>query len=313
MESRKNRCPRCRFYPSPRISALLFSLLAVFLLRAEDTAEKTALPPSPASAPAEVLLGTVSAHLDAIKKESPVFYRQLERKMAKEKDRLAGQFLLDLSSAITEHPVPMQKNAKIQPFHSALLANNRILYLSPGTFTPEIKVKLEDALHHPIQNKTPLIGIVLDLRDASGENPLDGWHFFSLFSFNTEKHAVPREPLPILVLTNGNTSGAAEILAKLLEHTRYGLCIGEKTRGMPFQSKTILSGEYMFSIPLIPEELENLTPDALIPAITTAALPRMTFAELSQNKPLSELSDPTLNRAKDLLLSLDTLNQKWRK
>ena len=55
------------------------------------------------------------------------------------------------------------------------------------------------------------------------------------------------------------------------------------------------------------------TPDALTPAIRTAVKPRMKYRDLSENKPVTEKSDPALNRARGLLLSLDTLNKKWRK
>ena len=304
-------------YLSPCISILFFCLLASFALPAQESVtppEKNSEAPSPPPAPAEVLLGTVSAHLDAVKKESPVFYRQLERKMSGEKDRLAAQFLRDLSPALTVPPAAeQQQKRKSQPFYSCRLAENRILYLAPGILTPQAKTELKNILRKTIPQKTPLIGIILDLRGSSGNDPLDGRNLFSLFSFGSEKEAIRREPVPILVLTDAETSGAAEVLAKLLEHTRYGLCIGERTRGAPFPRRTIQSGGHSFSVPLIPEKLENLTPDALTPAISTAGAPRMSFSDLSENKPVTKQSDPALNQARDLLLSLDTLNQKRRK
>ena len=158
-----------------------------------------------------------------------------------------------------------------------------------------------------------LTGIILDLRNCSGGNAQDAQDVFSLLSFDAKHKTVLNDPVPILVLTDSETAGPAEILAKLLEHTRYGLCIGERTQGAPFPRRTIQSGGHSFSVPLIPEKLENLTPDALTPAISTAGAPRMSFSDLSKNKPVTKQSDPALNRARDLLLSLDTLNQKRRK
>ena len=304
-------------YLSPFIPILLFCLLTSFALPAQEAVTppgKTSEAPSPPPAPAEVLLGTVSAHLDTVKKESPVFYRQLERKMNREKDRLAAQFLRDLSPALTVPPAAEQRQKrKSQPFYSCRLAENRILYLAPGILTPQTETELENALRKTVQEKTPLIGIILDLRDSHGNNPLDGWDFFSRLSFGKAKKSILREPVPILILTDGRTSGAAEVLAQLLEHTRYGLCIGERTRGTPFPRKTIQSGEHSFSVPLIPEKLETLAPDALTPAIASVSVPRMSSGDLSNNKPVTKQSDPALTRARDLLLSLDTLNQKRRK
>ena len=228
----------------------------------------------------EVLLDTVSAHLDAVKKESPVFYRQLERKMSGEKDHLAAQFLRTISPALINPPAAKpRRQRETQPFYSCRLAENRILYLAPGILTPQAKTELKNILRKTIPQKTPLIGIILDLRDASGSDPLDGWNLFSLFSFGSEKEAIQREPVPILVLTDARTREAAEVLAKLLEHTRYGLCIGERTQGAPFPRRTIQSGRHSFSVPLIPEKLENLTPDALTPAISTPGAPRMSFSD----------------------------------
>ena len=304
-------------YLSPCIPILLFCLLTFFALPAQESVpppEKTEEAPPPPPAPAEVLLDTVSAHLDAVKKESPVFYRQLERKMSGEKDHLAAQFLRTISPALTNPPAAKpRRKRETQPFYSCRLEENRILYLAPGILTPQAKTELKNILRKTIPQKTPLIGIILDLRDASGSDPLDGWNLFSLFSFGSEKEAIQREPVPILVLTDARTREAAEVLAKLLEHTRYGLCIGERTQGAPFPRRTIQSGGHSFSVPLIPEKLENLTPDALTPAISTAGAPRMSFSDLSKNKPVTKQSDPALNRARDLLLSLDTLNQKRRK
>ena len=133
-----------------------------------------------------------------------------------------------------------------------------------------------------------LTGIILDLRNCSGGNAQDAQDVFSLLSFDAKHKAVLNDPVPILVLTDSETAGPAEILAKLLEHTRYGLCIGEKTKGTPFPRKKIHSGKLVLYVPLIPEELGTLTPDALTPAIRTAVKPRMKYRDLSENKPVTE-------------------------
>ena len=299
------------------VPVLLFCLTASFALRGDSNAppesEESKAVPSP-DRPGKILLNTVSASLKTIEKESPVFFRQLERKMAGEKDRLASAFLVALAPELAQRPAEMPcAEIKHPPFHALLLENRRILYLSLGSFSPETKTGLENALRQTWQEQAHLTGIILDLRDAAGDNPLDGREVFSLLSFRGDKNTVQHVPVPILVLTNGNTSGAAEILAKLLEHTRYGLCIGEKTRGEPFPRRAIRSGGNTLHIPLIPKKLGNLTADALIPAVAVAATPRMEIGALRKQLPFTEQSDPSLSRARDLLLSLDTLNQKWRK
>lgn len=320
MDSRKNRRSPKTAFLSPLIPVILFCPAAFLPLRGgeallPDAGDRESSPP-PSSPAMEELLDTVSVRLNAIQKESPVFFRQLERKMEMEKDRLVKQFLLALSPALAESPeaAAPQKKKQTTPFHLHRLEDRRILYLSIAAFPPEMNAGLKHALRQNLPEKQPLAGIILDLRDAAGDNPLDGWEVFSLLSAAGEtKNEIPHTPVPILAITNGNTSGAAEILAKLLEHTRYGLCIGEKTRGEPFPRTAIRSGEQTLRLPLIPEKLKNLTPDALTPAVAAAAAPRMSIGDLQKKQPLTEQSDPALRRARDLLLSLDTLNQKWRK
>ncbi len=295
------------FFPSPLHFLLLFFCAGAALSfhAGEDV--------SPPLTPAAALLDSISGTLKAIQQESPVFFHQMELKMIQDKNALAAEFLTSVSPAITAHPQPETSVVRGNGFFSSHLSRDRILYLEFKHFNQELRPLLEAELKQTIKQKMHLIGIILDLRGCSGGNPQDAQHVFSLLSFDAKRQTILHVPVPILVLTDSGTAGSAEVLAKLLEHTRYGLCIGEKTGGMPFPRKKIRSGEITFYIPVIPEELATLTPDALTPAIKTAVKPRMTHADLSESKPVTEKSDPALSRARDLLLSLDTLNKKWRK
>ena len=305
------------FYKTVLLPSLQL-ILTFFLMSEPFSSHADPLRPKKADAPPltpeTALLDAIGGTLKTIRRESPVFFHQLERKMIAEKQTLAIKFLSELSPAVMEQPHPaLDAGTQRNALFSSHLSNDRILYLGIGTFGQELCRRLESELRQTVQDKMHLAGIILDLRNCSGGNAQDALDIFQLLSFDAKRKTVLSAPVPILVLTDSETAGSAEVLAKLLEHTRYGLCIGEKTKGTPFPQKKIRSGKLVFYVPLIPEELETLTPDALTPAIRTAAKPRMTYRELSENKPITEKSDPALNRARDLLLSLDTLNKKWRK
>ena len=305
------------FYKTVLLPSLQL-ILTFFLMNEPFSSHADPLRPKKADAPpltpATALLDTIGGALKTIREESPVFYHQLELKMIEKKQTLAEKFLSELSPAVMEQPQPAPAaDSKENALFSSHLSNDRILYLGIGNFGQELCRHLEFELKKTIRDNMHLTGIILDLRSCSGGNAQDAQDVFSLLSFDAKHKAVLNDPVPILVLTDSETAGPAEILAKRLEHTRYGLCIGEKTKGTPFPRKKIHSGKLVLYVPLIPEELGTLTPDALTPAIRTAVKPRMKYRDLSENKPVTEKSDPALNRARGLLLSLDTLNKKWRK
>jgi hypothetical protein len=111
----------------------------------------------------------------------------------------------------------------------------------------------------PLNASNKLKGVVLDLRFASGtdyaaaaqaadcfigtEMPLLTW------GETTVKSSAKLDPisLPVVVLINHNTVGAAEALAAILRHTSVGLLIGSTTAGQAtlFKEFTLSNGQHL--------------------------------------------------------------------
>ena len=206
------------FYKTVLLPSLQL-ILTFFLMNEPFSSHADPLRPKKADAPpltpATALLDTIGGALKTIREESPVFYHQLELKMIEKKQTLAEKFLSELSPAVMEQPQPAPAaDSKENALFSSHLSNDRILYLGIGNFGQELCRHLEFELKKTIRDNMHLTGIILDLRSCSGGNAQDAQDVFSLLSFDAKHKAVLNDPVPILVLTDSETAGPAEILRR---------------------------------------------------------------------------------------------------
>lgn len=151
----------------------------------------------------------------------------------------------------------------------------------------------------------PLKGLVLDLRFAQGQDFAEAAAVADLFLAKEKKLAAAggREfksaskkdalNLPVVVLVNRETTGAAELLAAILREQRVGLLLGARTAGGG--SATLAEGA-----PLPANGLEPDIPEIIGPADEKAYLANA-YAELPAAKstaaPASTNRPPRLNEA----------------
>ena len=97
---------------------------------------------------------------------------------------------------------------------SAILENN-VAYLRVGDVADSLASEISAAQHAPATNK--IIGTILDLRFADGDDLAAAKAAANLFA---------AKKLPLAILVNGQTRGAAATLATTLREARDGLILG---------------------------------------------------------------------------------------
>jgi carboxyl-terminal processing protease len=145
---------------------------------------------------------------------------------------------------------------KVPPVESKLLQTDiayvRVPLLAQGR-TSDAKKQMEDLL------KKGATGVILDLRASAGGKDVEGYNLANLFVdsgslgylqgqkvpkkvFQAEaKNAVTK--VPLVVLIDGGTGGAAEIAAAALKDSKRGTLVGTRTFGTgSFQSLLALDG-----------------------------------------------------------------------
>ncbi len=123
-----------------------------------------------------------------------------------------------------------------------------------------VREGLSDALRESIDRLLedgPLKGLILDLRMTEGTDYAAAAEAAGMFTLTTETLLRVGDELyeakaggediliPVMTLTNGETSGAAEALAAILRNARAGLIIGGRTAGEAtlFESFTLSTGQ----------------------------------------------------------------------
>ena len=165
---------------------------------------------------------------------------------------------------------------------SAVLEND-VAYLRVGEVGSSLKNELHTA-YHALAATNKIAGVALDLRFADGNDYTAAAATAGLFSSkkapqlkwdNTIETPRPEKesiPGPLLVLVDGETSGAAEALAAELRDTGAGLIIGNSTAGlaMTMRNFSLKNGEIL-RIATDPVKLGNgttisrLSPDITVP------------------------------------------------
>ena len=138
-----------------------------------------------------------------------------------------------------ETTVPQNGMALIK---SAVLESN-VAYLHVGTVGDDLANQLQETYHAmTVTNK--IVGMALDLRFADGNDYAAAVAAADLFvakrmpllkwGKQMEETQPVKEPIrgPLMVLVNGETSGAAEALAAALREADAGLIIGNSTAGL---------------------------------------------------------------------------------
>jgi hypothetical protein len=138
------------------------------------------------------------------------------------------------------------------------LYDNSYIYFGVNSISEDLGEKMMAAYHDiAATNKAKLKGVVLDLRFANGSNYSAAAKVADVF-FNNEQplldwgtesvHATKKRnaiTVPVALLVNHQTSGAAEALAAVLRDTNAGLLIGSSTAGHAsvYKSFPLTSGE----------------------------------------------------------------------
>jgi carboxyl-terminal processing protease len=155
-------------------------------------------------------------------------------------EELKGQASLVGNNGSNDTSAPLTS----EPLAKVALFNNAFAYFRFGTVADDLAVKFRSAYQEmTTTNKSKIKGVILDLRFAGGtdyataaavadcflnsDQPLLDWGTGSA-------HATKKDPIitvPVAILVNSETSGAAEALAATLREAGIGLTIGSKTAG----------------------------------------------------------------------------------
>jgi hypothetical protein len=151
---------------------------------------------------------------------------------------------------------------------SAVLESN-VAYLHVGKVGDDLANQLKKS-YHAMTATNKIVGMALDLRFAEGNDYAAAVATADLFvakkmpllkwGRQTEESQPAREPIPgpLMVLVNGETTGAAEALAAALREADAGLIIGNPTAGLAMTTMDFpLSNGEQLRIATSPVKLGN--------------------------------------------------------
>jgi hypothetical protein len=163
-----------------------------------------------------------------------------------ELDQAAVQGLLTVFGAkvgiVTNGVVQASESTDTRPVTKKAIFDDNIGYVRIGHVTDALPKEIQNA-YQQISATNKLKGLVLDLRYASGADyaaaaatadlflgkaqPLLDWGS-GMVSSHDKSNAIQ---LPVAILVNSETAGAAEALAAVMRSTGAGLILGSKTAG----------------------------------------------------------------------------------
>ncbi len=193
---------------------------------------------------------------------------------------------------------PAAANANTNPpVARAERYRNDFGYLRVSAVTEELPRALRESIDRLLESG-PLKGLVIDLRSADGTNYAAAARAAGLFTatagtlLRVGDAEYPGDAegddilIPVMTLTNGETSGAAEALAAVLRNVKAGLILGGRTSGqaMLYENFPLSNGQTV-RIASQPVQLGDgtaiprtgLTPD--LPIATTAEEDRRYLAD----------------------------------
>lgn len=225
-----------------------------------------------------------------------------------------GMEYFPTSAEILSQKQPQTKKS-IESYPAIIISGHKVLYIRIDSFTPDTIKQLQTDCVSSFRLANPPVGIIIDLRNAQDNNNIDALKALGLF-IPPEEIPLPDKvkPLkkvfktPVLLLIGEWTKGSAEIFAKLLADSGSGMLLGAQTAGFPFPKQKIQldSGAFLM-VPIVPEYLNSIKPEAVIPAIKTSAYPQIEFKKIREEAG-SENNDECLQRAIDLIICLQALS-----
>ncbi len=255
------------------------------------------LPPAAATAPAvREALGDLLGELRA---------RQLVPDAEIELRRIACQALLDAfaSGGVVVGPDAAMGVAAVSA--APLLArlesgSGRFGYLQVGAVEAGLSQALTEARGR--LSSAVYDGTVVDLRDTAGND----------LGAATECAAlIGSWGHPAVVIVDGRTRAAAEVLAAGLRAAHGAVILGEPTRGLPYPLRPVrLAGNLEVLLPEIPtrSHVEPLQPD--VPVVPPVGGDSRPWRRRGDVAPVERERDPSVRQALDLLTAICTFQQK---
>lgn len=207
-------------------------------------------------------------------------------------------------------------NSDIEPQSAIMVASNQVLYIRLDSFSNKSLKQLKADCESSSQLAKQPLGIIIDLRNAQCFNYKAAIHALGLFAtprslqkYNLRTNFKQTLKKPVILLTGGETSGAAEVFAKLLIDMKRSISLGEKTAGIPFKKRkvTLSNGDFLM-IPQIPDLLADILPESVKPSIRFTPYPQLSYKKISGTAG-ADKEDKCIQRAVELIICLDALSK----
>lgn len=194
------------------------------------------------------------------------------------------------------------------------ILENNVAYLRVGLVGKNLASDISAAQHTPATTNQ-IIGTVLDLRFADGNDHEAATETANLFA---------ARKLPLTILVNDQTRGAAATLATTLQKARHGLLLGGAADLKPSIAVTVSADDERYflknpyALPAQPETKPGAATNSLLPFVdhtSEAELVRKRVKDGEDDEgsqpvrtpPPPVIRDPALARAVDLLKALAIL------
>jgi len=203
-----------------------------------------------------------------------------------------------------------------KPKRGLSIASNRVLYVRIDSFDEaSVKTLAEDLTSAFRQLRKP-VGVILDLRSASGGDVPSAVAAVGLFVSSGKlpkcgiRYWAKASSVPVVILIGRGTSGPAEVFASLAMAHGNVVTLGQPSLGRPFPRKEVgLSNGGTLSVPLIPKGLEEVPRSPVPSSIQCAAAPVVGYEELRGKKGTYK-KDACLKRAVDLVICLEAISSR---
>jgi hypothetical protein len=264
-----------------------------------------------------------------IEKNYPALIKDLENDEIQREEILsdfaksfdAGVKLIKTREDQDEKESSAEKIEKKNYFPIVNISSNKISYFRIDEFDGKVFELFKNDCEMVASLAKPPVGIIIDLRNCSGQNYEDALKCLRLLCKGKSLPEVPGKEkikrsfnLPIAVLIGENTRAAAEVFVYWIAKAKQGLTIGEDSAERPFPEKKfeLKTEKYTLLIPEIPDYLSCMVVEDSNPSINVPAYPQIAYKRISEESK-SEKSDKCLLRAVDLLISLNALEKQWKK
>lgn len=275
------------------------SLILTFIIATQLNCFAITNTPESNIKPIHSLINNLKEIVNTLEQENPQI---IEKFSEQDKQFIIETFINSLGARITLIPNNTLTKENIskkiyKPFH---ITKNNYLYVRIDSLIDKSIRTTINELNKYIQEKGSNKGCIIDLRNCSGFETTGATKLL-----NTLNKIKLNNEAQLYILVGQNTSGSAEIVARIIENKKIGFILGSDTAGTPVPQRylPLNSGGYL-KIPIHNDYLNAIDIKPVHPNLFIDNNKQTSYNELYTTM-RGEKKDECLSRAIDLMISIN--------